>query len=58
MLFKCPLQHVSMFEQNNVQSGQRVDDIPIVQTKAKLNNVLTRGSASEFGMESMFQSTR
>ncbi|XP_006461669.1 hypothetical protein AGABI2DRAFT_222487 [Agaricus bisporus var. bisporus H97] len=43
---------------NNVQSGQRVDDIPIVQTKAKLNNVLTRGSASEFGMESMFQSTR
>ncbi|KXN84135.1 hypothetical protein AN958_00405 [Leucoagaricus sp. SymC.cos] len=43
---------------NTPQSSQRVDDIPIVQTKAKLNNVLTRGSASEFGMESMFQSTR
>ncbi|KAF5362535.1 hypothetical protein D9756_002114 [Leucocoprinus leucothites] len=43
---------------NTPQSSQRVDDIPILQTKAKLNNVLTRGSASEFGMESMFQSTR
>ncbi|KAJ3576557.1 hypothetical protein NP233_g351 [Leucocoprinus birnbaumii] len=43
---------------NTPQSSQRVDDLPIVQTKVKLNNVLTRGSASEFGMESMFQSTR
>ncbi|KAF9454478.1 hypothetical protein P691DRAFT_808620 [Macrolepiota fuliginosa MF-IS2] len=43
---------------NAPQNNQRVDDIPIVQTKAKLNNVLTRGSASEFGMESMFQNTR
>ncbi|TFK34072.1 hypothetical protein BDQ12DRAFT_636901 [Crucibulum laeve] len=40
------------------QGNQRVDEVPVVQTKAKMNHVLARGSASEFGMDSMFQSTR
>ncbi|KAF8991050.1 hypothetical protein BDQ17DRAFT_1371187 [Cyathus striatus] len=43
---------------NAPQGNQRVDEIPVVQTKAKMSQVLSRGSASEFGMESMFQSTR
>jgi len=38
------------------QGGQRVDDVPIVQTKAKM--IQSRGSASDFGMESMFQKSR
>ncbi|KDQ61654.1 hypothetical protein JAAARDRAFT_31119 [Jaapia argillacea MUCL 33604] len=37
---------------------QRYDEVPIVQTKAKMNNHLARGSASEFGSDSMFQSSR
>ncbi|TEB28871.1 hypothetical protein FA13DRAFT_1735386 [Coprinellus micaceus] len=42
---------------NSPQGNQRVDEAPVIQTKAKLNQVLTRGTASDFGMESMFQST-
>ncbi|KAJ3496190.1 hypothetical protein NMY22_g19845 [Coprinellus aureogranulatus] len=42
---------------NSPQGNPRVDEAPVVQTKAKLNQVLTRGTASDFGMESMFQST-
>lgn len=38
------------------QGSQRVDDVPTVQTKAKM--VQSRGSASDFGMESMFQKSR
>lgn len=45
-------------ENNSPQGGQRSDEIPIVQTKAKLNHALLRGSTSEFGRESMFESTR
>jgi hypothetical protein len=40
------------------QGGQRVDEVPTVQTKAKLNHGLSRGSASDFGMESMFEKSR
>lgn len=35
-----------------------MDEVPTVQTKAKMNHMLSRGSASDFGMDSMFQSTR
>ena len=40
------------------QGSQRTDEVPIVQTKAKLNNALSRGAASDFGMESMFEKSR
>ncbi|KAL0581254.1 hypothetical protein V5O48_000737 [Marasmius crinis-equi] len=40
------------------QGNQRVDEVPVVQTKAKMNHSLLRGSTSEFGMDSMFESTR
>lgn len=40
------------------QGSQRVDEVPIVQTKAKLNKALSRGAASDFGMESMFEKSR
>ncbi|KAF5364470.1 hypothetical protein D9758_010668 [Tetrapyrgos nigripes] len=39
------------------QGNQRVDEIPVVPTKAKMNHALMRGSTSEFGMDSMFEST-
>ncbi|KZP21032.1 hypothetical protein FIBSPDRAFT_741293 [Athelia psychrophila] len=46
--------------QNNAitQGSQRVDDVPTVQTKAKMVHSLSRGSAPDFGMESMFQKSR
>jgi len=40
------------------QGSQRVDEVPIVQTKAKMNHALSRGAASDFGMESMFEKSR
>ncbi|KAF8625014.1 hypothetical protein AX15_005594 [Amanita polypyramis BW_CC] len=40
------------------QGSPRLDDVPIVQTKAKLNQGLVRGTTSEFGMDSMFESSR
>ncbi|PPQ94682.1 hypothetical protein CVT25_009537 [Psilocybe cyanescens] len=43
---------------NAPQGNQRVDEVPVVQTKAKMNHILSRGSASDFGMDSMFQSSR
>ncbi|EAU90679.2 hypothetical protein CC1G_03948 [Coprinopsis cinerea okayama7 len=50
---------MSTTQNNNSPPGnQRVDEVPVVQTKAKLNQALTRGNHSDFGMESMFQSTR
>ncbi|KAI0091761.1 hypothetical protein BDY19DRAFT_885477 [Irpex rosettiformis] len=36
----------------------RFDDAPIVQTKAKMNPLLAGSSAAEFGMDSMFESSR
>ena len=36
----------------------RSDETPIVPTKAKISSVLAGGSAADFGMDSMFQSTR
>ncbi|KIK93285.1 hypothetical protein PAXRUDRAFT_829122 [Paxillus rubicundulus Ve08.2h10] len=46
-------------QQHNVtpQSIQHTDEIPTVQTKAKINLALSRGGASHFGAESMFQSS-
>ncbi|KAJ3996063.1 hypothetical protein F5050DRAFT_179465 [Lentinula boryana] len=38
------------------QGNQRVDELPVVQTKAKINHALLRGSADDFGMDSMFES--
>lgn len=44
--------------QHNVMSpsAQNADEIPVVQTKAKINKGLSRG-ASHFGAESMFESS-
>ncbi|THU94121.1 hypothetical protein K435DRAFT_860864 [Dendrothele bispora CBS 962.96] len=39
------------------QGHQRVDEVPVVPTKAKMNHALMRGSTSEFGMDSMFESS-
>ncbi|EIN06016.1 hypothetical protein PUNSTDRAFT_54314 [Punctularia strigosozonata HHB-11173 SS5] len=44
--------------EDNTQTSQRHEQLPIVPTKAKMNSALGRGTASEFGMESMFQSSR
>ncbi|KAI0080180.1 hypothetical protein K474DRAFT_1658174 [Panus rudis PR-1116 ss-1] len=38
--------------------NQRHDEVPIVQTKAKLNSIFPSGSASDFGMGSMFETSR
>jgi nuclear pore complex protein Nup53 len=39
-------------------NSQRMDEVPVVQTKAKMNLVLSRGAASDFGMDSMFENPR
>ncbi|KAL0954171.1 hypothetical protein HGRIS_005303 [Hohenbuehelia grisea] len=36
---------------------QRNDEMPVVQTKAKLNSLVSRGPTSDFGMSSMFGSS-
>ena len=45
-------------QQNAAQGNQRVDEVPVVKTKAKMNQILSRGSTTDFGMDSMFQSSR
>ncbi|KDQ26321.1 hypothetical protein PLEOSDRAFT_1077336 [Pleurotus ostreatus PC15] len=40
--------------QNSPQGNQRTDDVPVVPTKAKLS----RGPTADFGMSSMFESSR
>ncbi|KAE9406204.1 hypothetical protein BT96DRAFT_954930 [Gymnopus androsaceus JB14] len=37
------------------QGNQRVDELPVVQTKAKINQALLRGSTDDFGMDSIRQ---
>ncbi|KAF8159237.1 hypothetical protein B0H34DRAFT_796520 [Crassisporium funariophilum] len=50
---------MSASQSNNAPQGnQRIDEVPVVQTKAKMNQILSRGSTSDFGMDSMFQSSR
>jgi len=50
---------MSASQANNSPTGaQRVDEAPVVQTKAKMNNAFSRGPTSDFGMDSMFQSSR
>ncbi|KAJ6493769.1 hypothetical protein DFH09DRAFT_1252518 [Mycena vulgaris] len=50
---------MSASQSNNSPTGaQRVDEAPVVQTKAKMDNAFSRGPASDFGMDSMFQSSR
>ncbi|KAL1748883.1 hypothetical protein HDZ31DRAFT_28561 [Schizophyllum fasciatum] len=49
---------ISSQPNNPPQGSPRNDEPPMIQTKAKMSHVLTRGSTSEFGMESMFQSSR
>jgi len=39
-------------------ANQRFDDMPIVQTKAKLNSTLSRTPTREFGKDPMFESSR
>ncbi len=44
---------------SSYQSGYlRFDDMPLVQTKAKLNSTLSRAPTSEFGKDPMFESSR
>jgi hypothetical protein len=56
--------HNSHLARGKIQSSpekgaQRTDDVPIIKTNAKMNSSLLRGStASDFGMESMFQSPK
>ncbi|KAJ7227880.1 hypothetical protein B0H12DRAFT_1148338 [Mycena haematopus] len=50
---------MSASQANNSPTGaQRVDEAPIVKTTAKMNNAFSRGPTSDFGMDSMFQSSR
>ena len=49
---------LTRFIQNVPPGNQRVDEVPVVQTKAKMNQILSRGSTTDFGMDSMFQSSR
>ncbi|KIP05494.1 hypothetical protein PHLGIDRAFT_92109 [Phlebiopsis gigantea 11061_1 CR5-6] len=45
--------------QNSASSqSPRYDDVPIIPTKAKMNHPLTGAAAADFGMDSMFESTR
>jgi len=46
--------------QNNAgsPSSQRHDDLPLVQTKAKMNTILSGAPASDFGVGSMFETSR
>ncbi|KAF8557728.1 hypothetical protein OG21DRAFT_1406343 [Imleria badia] len=47
-------------QQHNVhapQNAQHTDEIPTVQTKAKMNLALSRGGASHFGADSLFESS-
>jgi len=46
--------------QNNAspQTHQRFDDMPLVQSKAKLNSTLSHAPTSEFGKDPMFESPR
>lgn len=47
----------NVFLQTGVQGNQRNDELPIVQTKAKMNT-LKRNTTSEFGKDPMFESSR
>ena len=49
--------HVLTDLQTTSQSP-RYDDAPIVQTKAKMTHALNGASAADFGMDSMFESSR
>ncbi|KAI9440462.1 hypothetical protein H4582DRAFT_1812156 [Lactarius indigo] len=50
---------MSMSQHNGSPStNQRLDDMPIVQTKAKLNSTLSRAPTREFGKDPMFESSR
>lgn len=54
----CLLVLTSTFAMQATSQSPRYDDAPIVPTKAKMNHPLTGASAAEFGMDSMFESTR
>ncbi|OCH93703.1 hypothetical protein OBBRIDRAFT_832468 [Obba rivulosa] len=50
--------HLSLHNRALPQGSQRHEEAPMVQTKAKLNHVLAGGAAADFGMDSMFESSR
>ncbi|KAI0272627.1 hypothetical protein BC834DRAFT_966623 [Gloeopeniophorella convolvens] len=52
--------YLMSMSQNNSSppANQRFDDMPVVQTKAKLNSTLTRAPTHEFGKDPMFESSR
>ena len=53
-----PQRLLTCFTQNVPPGNQRADEVPVVQTKAKMNKILSRDSTTDFGMDSMFQSSR
>ncbi|TDL23581.1 hypothetical protein BD410DRAFT_786822 [Rickenella mellea] len=44
--------------QSGTQGGQRFEDAPLIATKAKMNPAFSRTSPSDFGTESMFESSK
>ncbi|KAI0305977.1 hypothetical protein B0F90DRAFT_1695109 [Multifurca ochricompacta] len=52
--------YLMSMSQNNASppANQRFDDMPLVQTKAKLNSTLSRAPTREFGKDPMFESSR
>ncbi|KAI0704361.1 hypothetical protein BC835DRAFT_1410420 [Cytidiella melzeri] len=49
---------MAVSQHDTPSQSPRFDDVPIVQTKAKMNPLLGGSSAAEFGMDSMFESSR
>ena len=57
LLFADPLsQSAQQHHVHAPQNAQHADEIPTVQTKAKMNLALSRGGAPHFGADSMFES--
>lgn len=57
-LLKPSWDQVFLSVQVSPPTHQRFDDMPLVQTKAKLNSTLSRATTSEFGKDPMFESSR
>ena len=51
-----PSQSAQQHHVHAPQNAQHADEIPTVQTKAKMNLALSRGGAPHFGADSMFES--
>ncbi|EKM50365.1 uncharacterized protein PHACADRAFT_263626 [Phanerochaete carnosa HHB-10118-sp] len=49
---------LSASQSTATSQSPRYDDVPVVQTKAKMNHALNGTSAADFGMDSMFETLR